>query len=360
MRLNSRAWIIWVLVVSVLAMSARNPLYSIILLVLSITAIQFYARTESPIRSVFFRIALGVILFSAIYHALFIHTGDHVIFELPDYPLIGGVITVEAIVDGLRNGLVLITLIAVFMALNSIVPSRELVRLVPAAFQDLAVVVMIAVTYVPETRRHLRRIQQAQAIRGHRPHGLKDWRPLIIPLLVGGLERAMKLSEAMVARGYVSEQSVENRAPDKVFLITGLLLALVGWMAAMLWGTIGYLLLTLGGLILLMLLARRGKRTRRTSFVAVRWSAIDTILVITSLAALALVVAPWPGLRRVALSYIPYPALHVPNFQPIVAIAFVLLSFPIFLAVVKSSDPDSLGKRNQKPSTAGGEIRQMR
>jgi energy-coupling factor transport system permease protein len=246
------------------------------------------------------------------------------------------------------------------MALNSIVPSRDLVRLVPSAFQDLAVVVMIAVTYVPETSRHLRRIRQAQAIRGHRPRGLKDWRPLIIPLLVGGLERAMKLSEAMVARGQVSEQSVENRAPDKVLLITGLLLALAGWMAAMLWGASGYLMLALGGLILSMLLVRRGKSKRRTSFVAVQWSAFDTILVISSMAALALVIVPWPVLGRAALSYAPYPALHLPKFQPIVAIAFMLLSFPIFLAVVKSSDPNGIGKRKQKPSTAGSEIRQMR
>ena len=48
----------------------------------------------------------------------------------------------------------------------------------------------MAITYVPETARHFQRIREAQAIRGHRLRGLRDWRPIVIPLLVGGLERA--------------------------------------------------------------------------------------------------------------------------------------------------------------------------
>ncbi len=360
MRFNSRAWMVWVLVVAFLAMFARNPLYSIILLALSLLAIQYYARIESPVRSMFLQISLGILLFSAIYHALFIHIGDHVLFELPQWPLIGGIITVEAIADGFRNGLVLIALIATFMALNTIVPSRELVRLVPAAFQDLAVVVLIAITYVPETRRHLRRIREAQAIRGHRPRGFRDWRPLILPLLVGGLERAMRLSEAMVARGHVSERAENSRAPERILLIAGLFTALIGWVMAILWGVSGYILLSLGGLVLVLIVVRKGRRVRRTSFVAVPWTATDTILVFTSLAALILVIAPWPVIGRLSLSYVPYPLLKMPEFHPLVGLALILLSFPILMGMTTQRDHDRMTEPDQNATSSREGIRQAR
>ena len=72
----------------------------------------------------------------------------------------------------------------------------------PRAFYDLGVVVLIALTYVPQTMQQWQRIREAQAIRGHRWRGVRDWQPLVIPLFIGGLERAMALAEAMVARGY--------------------------------------------------------------------------------------------------------------------------------------------------------------
>lgn len=357
MRFNARAWIVWVSVVAILAMFARNPLYSIILLAISFSAIQYYARSESPLRSMFLKISVGILLFSSIYHALFIHIGDHVLFELPEWPLIGGIITVEAIADGLRNGIVLITLIATFMALNAIVPSRELVRLVPAAFQDLSVVVLIAVTYVPETRRHLRRIQEAQAIRGHQPRGFRDYRPLILPLLVGGLERAMRLSEAMVARGHVSARAENSRTADRTLLLAGLFIAFIGWLMAMLLGLIGYVLLSLGGLVLVLFMVRRGRRIRRTSFTAVPWTAADTILVLTALAALFLVIIPWPVVGRLSLSYIPYPLLKMPEFHPLVGLALILLSFPILLGVIAQRDRYRMSDRDPDASTAGEGIR---
>ena len=35
------------------------------------------------------------------------------------------------------------------------------------------------------------RIREAQAVRGHRVQGIRDWLPIVVPLLVSGLERAM-------------------------------------------------------------------------------------------------------------------------------------------------------------------------
>jgi len=359
-RFSSRAWILWVLAIAILAMSARNPLYSIILLVLSLLAIKFYSRSESPMQAVFLQVSLVILIFSSLYHALFIHIGDHVIVELPAWPLVGGIITLEAMIDGLRNGLVLIALIAAFMALNSIVPSRELVRLVPAAFQDLSLVVLIAVTYIPETRRHFQRIREAQAIRGHRPRGLRDWQPLIIPMLVGGLERAMKLSEAMVARGHVQEQHERMSISDSVLLIGGISLAFTGWLIAVLWGALGYVILAGGGLLLVMIVIRGGRRIQRTRFTPVSWSVHDSVLVLTSLFALALVFVIWPLTGDQSLSYVPYPSAQLPEFHPMMGLAFILLAFPILLVIARQGEPNYASSKSQNSSKTSQGVGQAR
>ncbi len=360
MRFSSRAWILWVLAIAILAMSARNPLYSIILLALSLLAIRLYGRSESPMQAMFVQVSIAILIFTSLYHALFIHIGDHVILELPAWPLVGGIITVEALIDGVRNGLVLIALIAAFMALNSIVPSRELVRLVPAAFQDLSMVVLIAVTYIPETRRHLQQIREAQAIRGHQPRGLRDWRPLIVPLLVGGLERAMKLSEAMVARGHVQEQRERRQISDSILLIAGVSLAFAGWIVAVLWGALGYVILAVGALLLLAIVIRGGRRIQRTRFTPVSWSAQDSVLVLTSLLALILVFAIWPLFGSQALSYNPYPTAQLPEFHPVMGLAFILLAFPIVLGIAGQPETNYAGSKSKNSSRTSQGVGQAR
>ncbi len=358
---NARAWIVWVAAVAILAMTARNPLYSIILLSLSLLTIRFFARQKAPFHSYFLRASLSILFISAIYHALFIHFGDHVLIELPAWPLVGGPITLEAMVDGARNGLVLITLMAAFFALNTIVPTRELIRMAPSSFQDLGVVVLIAITYIPETRQHLGRIREAQSIRGHRPRGFKDWRPLLIPLLVGGLERAMRLSEAMVARGHVASSVKSHRNSERVALLVGLLMALFGWFLAILAGWPGYLLLGAGGLVFLWLIIKRGRDDRRTRYAAEPWTALDTLVVAVSILALALVMLPLPLVSQPVTGYTPYPQLSLPSFDSLVGLALLLLSLPVMWGIITLRQPEHLEEpANDLAAVNREEIKQTR
>jgi energy-coupling factor transport system permease protein len=98
-------------------------------------------------------------------------------------------VTLEALVYGAINGLVLSGFFAGFLVVNLALPARALLRLVPRAFYPLAMIMTISVTYIPATRRQFVQIREAQAVRGYRPTGLRSWLPLLMPLLVGGLER---------------------------------------------------------------------------------------------------------------------------------------------------------------------------
>ena len=80
---------------------------------------------------------------SAVFNALMIQAGDHVLFSLPDrLPLFGGPFTLEGLVYGALNGLVLTGLYAAFLLVNQALPVRDMVRLAPRAYHSVAIVVI--------------------------------------------------------------------------------------------------------------------------------------------------------------------------------------------------------------------------
>jgi energy-coupling factor transport system permease protein len=234
--------------------------------------------------------------------------------------------TVEAAVFGAINGLVLLTLLATFLAFNTIVPVSDLVRLMPAAFRDLGVVLLIALTYVPETIQHWQRIREAQAIRGHQVKGIRDFRPIFIPLLIGGLERAMALAEAMVSRGYGATVTAERPLAIRLGLLAGLLLGLAGWLLSFWLGWWGWLLLALGLALLAGLLWQMGRGVQRTQYQPWRWSWQETV--VAGAAGVTLFVL-WQW--REATAYTPYFRLSLPPFEPLWGLLLLAFIVPVFV-----------------------------
>jgi energy-coupling factor transport system permease protein len=325
---DSRAWLVWVLATAVLITVARNPLYTLILLLVA-RLVATAGGSSAALSLPFWRMSAVILVLSTAINLLLVNTGETVIGRLPaHWPLIGGVMTLEAAVYGLHNGLILVALLAVFLALNMLVPAGELVRLAPRAFYSLGVVLLIALTYVPETVRHLERVREAQAIRGHRLRGLRDWRPLLIPLMIGGLERAMQLAETMVARGYGATHGNEQPARVRLALAGSLLALLAGWVLALWWGWPGYLLLLVGTAVLLVLLRRLGRSAQHSVYRPFRWQKQDTVLLLVGLLPFLLLLAPWPLVDRTTLFYSPYPRLSLPLFDPLFGLALALLALP--------------------------------
>lgn len=325
MTLRPHTWLVWLIVAAAAAMLARHPLYSVIVL-LVVRLVDAVCRSDEPVlRFSLLRVGALIITFSAVLNFLFVHVGTTILARLPaSWWFIGGNLTLEALVYGALNGLVLVTLLAVFVAFNAIVPVHDLVRVTPRAFRDLGIVVLVAMTTVPETQRHLRRIREAQAIRGHVVRGWRDWRPLVIPLLVGGLERALLLAEAMVSRGFGARRDTKPATWLRAGLLLGLLLALVGWGMA-LWGAgSGAWVLAAGVLCALGALYGLGRSTPVTVFRPKPITLAD-LIVSASLTALLILLL----LSRATLLYLPYPTMGLPEFNPWLGIALLLLGGPI-------------------------------
>jgi len=332
---DARGWVIWVVAAAAIAIVVRNPLYSLTLLLTVLVVGEVCTDTGISIRSSALRFGAAILLFTTLFHGLSVHFGEHILFRLPlNWPWIGGTVTLEAAVYGLSVGMTLLTLLTIFIAFNALVPASELVRLVPRAFRDLGVVLLISITYLPETQRQLRRIREAQAIRGHQMRGIRDWRPVLIPLTIGALERAMGLAEAMVSRGYGAAAGERQPLLVQLGLVAGLLAALVGWVLTFWIGWLGWLLLLSGMLTMILLTLRLGRRVRRTFYRPRLWRARDSWLAAAVLLPLLLVFVKTPFVDRSTLIYMPYPSLSIPPFDPLIGIALVSLALPAAMAKV--------------------------
>lgn len=324
-----RAWVIWLSVGGLLSIWISNPIYLLLLLIIS-RLVYFSCRQQETDtwRVPFWRISIVILLFSTLFNMLTAHIGQTVIHTLPtNWPLIGGPLTLEAAVYGFISGLRLVTLLSFYLAFNAIVPVSQLSSITPSALHELGLVMLIAITYVPETARQFNRIKDAQAIRGHKMGGLKTWRPVLIPLLIAGMERAMSLAETMVARGYGSTSYISIPLRSRLMMLAGLLLILSGALWLMWVGSEGWILFVLGISGIAWAYFDLSRLAARTQYRPRRWMVGDTILVIGALVAL-LPILPLELFDRSTLPFAPYPSIALPPFDIWVGLGLLGLAAP--------------------------------
>jgi energy-coupling factor transport system permease protein len=327
------AWVGWLAAVLATLSAGRNPLH-LVLALLCIAVVEAATpagadRRVTPIAPL--RFALTVTAISAILNALSVRYGDTVLLRLPDWlPLLGGAVTLEALVFGALSGLTLTGLFVAFVVAQRLLPTSALVGLIPRAFYPLAVVAAIAITFVPTTLRQARQIREAQAIRGHRLVRLRDWLPLLLPLLVGGLERAFQLAEAMAARGFASAGQPQHATTLRGSMVAGLAALLAGLLLILTWNQprAGLLLMLCGGGLLVGTLWFVGRRAPRTRYRRTPWAAGDTAVLIGAAVVIIAFTLPLPGIDRAVLAYYPYPLLHLPRFDPVLGFATLGLAWP--------------------------------
>ncbi|MEI2690287.1 MAG: energy-coupling factor transporter transmembrane component T [Anaerolineae bacterium] len=331
--LHSGAWLTWLGAAIVALSLTRNPFY-LALLLLCIAAVSraLRSRTETPALPLpLLRLALFIVALSALFNAATAHFGQTVLFTLPaGIPLLGGPVTLEALVFGAINGLVLVGFLAAFNVLYQALPTHALIRMIPRALFPVAVVVSIAISFVPATLEQFYQIRDAQRMRGHQVRGLRDGLPLLMPLLVGGLERALQLAEAMTARGYGSlGAQVSQAAAQRVrlTLALGLVLLLAGLLALLFWQQpmAGWALIIAGGGLLLTALVWQGRGIQRTTYRRQAWRSWDWLIAGASLLVLVAYVLP---ASRLTLAYTPYPRLSMPGFELWLAVATLALLAP--------------------------------
>ena len=217
------------------------------------------------------------------------------------------------------------------MAFNAIVAVSELIRLTPSSLSNVGLVLLIAMTYVPETRNQLQRIREAQELRGHQIHGLRDWRPIVIPLLIGGMERAINLSETMVSRGYGATSSKRQPLRTQFGLLGGLLLVFGGSILVFWFSVVGWIIIITGILIILGIFIWNGRQIQVTRYRPQTWTTRDWLLSALSFIPLTLIWVPLEIVDSTTIFYTPYPILNLPAFDVVLGLGLAVLAAPAIL-----------------------------
>jgi energy-coupling factor transport system permease protein len=339
--LHTWSWVAWLIAAAVPAFALRNPLYLVLVLVAA-WLVYFALGRETPLGSSwagFVKVGMVFLALAIPFNALSVHAGQLVLFRLPEsWPILGGPITVEAVIAGLVNGLGLLTILVVFAAFNAAVDHYQLLRATPAFLFQAGVVISIAITFVPQMVLSAKEIRQAQRIRGHRFRGIRDLLPLIMPLLANSLERAVQLAESMETRGFGGAVTPLSRR-QVVLLQVGTLSALLTLLAGLLIAAYsplvrawGWIITLLGAAALLAIFGLQGRRVHRTRHRSSSWHWRDTAIVAASILLVVAVLVARVIVPE-ALAYSPYPpSALLPPFQPLVGLALLLLVLPALLA----------------------------
>lgn len=308
-QLHPLTWLAWLAAALTLVLLTRNPLYLLLLwLTLLIVYVRLPARPEAPLPFSPLAFVIITLPFAAALNLLLSPFGESVFWRVPLWqrPL-----TFESLVYGTINGLLLGVLFTAFSVFNRAISPPVLLRFAPRAFYPFAVITAIALNFVPAMQRQLQAIHEAQAIRGHTFKGWRDTLPLFLPLLIGGLERALQLAEAMTARGFAPPSS-PLRGTVRTLLLLGLLFWAAAGILTLRWGNLALWLLLPGGVLAFTGWQLANRTAPRTAYRPLRFSTGDGIALLGCAFALVLFLIPQ---SRATLWYDPYPQLTPPPFE---------------------------------------------
>lgn len=149
-------------------------------------------------------------------NGLLAHTGATVLAVVPSWvPLVGGILTVEGFLAGGGIALGLAGAVSVVAALSVVLDPSDLVDALPGPLHRTAAAVGAALNLVPATAESFTAVRDAQRLRGWRPKGPSAVVDLVVPVLLGAIERSVQLAESMEARAFGSGRRTTAFGSDR-------------------------------------------------------------------------------------------------------------------------------------------------
>ncbi|HEX3723412.1 MAG TPA: energy-coupling factor transporter transmembrane component T [Nitrolancea sp.] len=324
---NPVCWSAWGLAVALVTISTRNPLY-LVLALIATTIVYLTRVSDSPDSATWrlvVRIGAVVAVVSVLFNLLTAHAGEDVLFHLPHaIPIVGGIITFNALLYGVSTAVSIVTLIIAAATFGSMVDRATLLRAVPYPLSSAGVAAIIGLSFFPQMIFAFHEVRDAQASRGFKVRSIRDVAPLVVPTLFLGLEHAFNLAEAMESRGFGASIAPPRRGtwflPVGVVMMLAAISLTIGGQVGLALGAGAIGLLSTGyGLF--------GYRGSRVTYRPTRWTVSDLVVLGVALIsgcsfAAAVVVAP------ASVEWSSFPRLIAPPFSPWLGLACVLLIAP--------------------------------
>ncbi len=344
--LHPGAWWLWALGLAAGASRTTNPVVCCLLIAVA-GYVVMARRSRAPWAYAFgsfLRLALVLVVIRIVLQAVLSSEtqGTHLIVTLPEVPLpawaagvkLGGVITWEAVLLALSQGLRLATIICCIGAANALANANRLLRCVPGALYEIGVAAVVAMTFAPQLVADAARVRRAQRLRGYDRSGLASMRRTAMPVFEGALARSVSLAAAMDSRGYgrTSGAGAASRRVTAALVFTGVFGVCVGaygLLAASPTTWLGLPTLLLGCVLAVAGLVVGGRRTRRTRYRPDPWALPEWLVAGSGIACAALLVLL--GVTNPAAAHPPYP-LAIPALPPLALLAPLVGLLPAFLA----------------------------
>lgn len=345
------AWIAWVTLVMVVALATTNPLYLGIVLLSVLLVAAFAPRTGTGVTSFRALALFGVVMLIVSVAVATINGsyGDHILFTVPgpDIPRwlgglrLGGPVSAEGLAAAAIRGVAILCVLFAFGVFNGAVSPHRVLRSTPAALFHASLVVTVGLTLLPSSVEDLRRIREMRALRGARG-GIRDLPALVVPAVIGGLERSMRLAEAMEARGYAASARPPGRARLAAAASAPLLVAAAWlWFYNEQWWPIGVLFAVGGVAALGYWFVAASRAHRATRFAPEPLPLAQKVAVAASLAGVFATLA-FRFSGAAAMTYNPFAGLPAVELRPAGAALALLCAWP---AVVMLFQPLPANRR---------------
>lgn len=350
-RLHALTWTVWMVAGAVAVQAATNPLAVTLVLLACFLVVEVHGRRSALARAFPVMVALAAV-FGLIRVALTVlttHTGMHVLVTLPSATVpewlggftVGGTIERSALLQSLAEAYAVVGFVAVFAAWNAVVSHHEVLRAVPRAFHEPALVVTIAIAFVPATIAAVRAVQLGDRARcGGDPPRRGRLRRLVVPVFEGGLERAIALAESMDSRGLGHRRATTDELrTGRVTLLA--LLTTAGALVAMISQarTAAAILAGVGLAAFAAAVVLASRAEARTRYRPRPIRRADLVQIACSVAAVTgIAIASISGDSTLHWSADP---LAVPGISPLVVVALLMLGAP---AAVRASNPSHPSK----------------
>ena len=345
-RLHPVAWAIWLLCGSAMTFVTSNPLY---VATIALCAMVVYAAHRTPERrgiDLLLVAAVSIAIVTVPLNLLTGSTGANELVTLPSFAApdwlagvrFGGTVTSESLLYAATRAGGVITIVALVCAFDAGADHFRLLKATPPALAQLGTVLTIAVLLIPETIARAVTLQEARRVRGH-GGGLRSLPALMLPMLAEALERSVQRAESLDARGF-GGRSGPRSGSDALAALAGITIASCGAFAYF-YGVnapVSLGCMAGGTLLTLAVVWRRGRAVAAVPLRREPFATIDVAVVVASVAALTVLVAG-RAVGYGGVSYLPFPELSVPMFDPFVATACLLLLAPA--AAVMLAKPEA-------------------
>ena len=332
-------WLIWGAAASLPLLIGRNP-FPLAVTIAAVATVRAVCGNRGPnamALAVVIRAGLILAAVSVVFNVLTVRAGDLVIVTLPESTRwLAGELTWNAVIYGLLSAAAILGLIAAWATVAALTDWAGLARILPDRALGFAVGGSIALNLIPQTVASVTEIREAAAARGFAVKGPRSFATIVSPVVSGSMERALRLSEVLDARGFGSRGAgLRSRSLGRQFGWNGLLAgsclaayALV--VGAMTYAAAGLGIAGLGAAILLISI--HAPVVRRTRYQIESRGQEDWLVVAGAVVAIVTSVVARNANSDLFL-YEPYPAVTMPE----TSVWLLLGLFGLFLPAVLTS-----------------------